>query len=145
MAFNYKNNKLYVMGMNNTIYEMDLVTGKLTPVVVLTLNTTPGVYAVANTLAIDDDGTFYVANYGATSSVKLFKFELPEEEEPEEPEPEAPANLVAGFYFDEASAELATEGWTFVDADGDGKNWEWASTTTPDGASGNASIISSSY
>ena len=145
MAFNYENNKLYVMGMNNTIYEMDLITGKLTPVVVLTLNGTSGVYAVANTLAIDDNGTFYVANYGATSSAKLFKFELPEEEEPAEPEPEAPANLVAGFYFDGANEELSLEGWTFVDKDGDGKNWSWSNAATPGGASGDACIVSYSY
>ena len=145
MAFNYENNKLYVMGMNNTIYEMDLITGKLTPVVVLTLNGTSGVYAVANTLAIDDNGTFYVANYGATSSAKLFKFELPEEEEPAEPEPEAPANLVAGFYFDGANEELSLEGWTFVDKDGDGKNWSWSNAATPGGASGDACIVSHSY
>lgn len=91
MAYNYKNDTMYVLGSDNTIYAMDDLTNcNLIPVCVLTLPGATGAAAEANRLAIDDNGVFYIGNYG-TNSVKanLYKFELPEEEEPEEPgEPE---------------------------------------------------------
>ncbi|MBQ7144091.1 MAG: S8 family serine peptidase [Oscillospiraceae bacterium] len=124
MAYNYVDGQLYVLGSDNVIYTMDLTTGKLTPAVILTLNGVSGSNAVANKLAIDDNGTFYVANYGNTSSAKLFKFKLAAadagETEPED------LTLIYGNDFD---SEDAVAEFTLIDADGDGNNWAWDSST----------------
>ena len=83
MAFNYLNNTMYVLGTGNMIYSMDLTTGALTPAYHVTLTGVSGSYAVANKLAIDDNGTFYIGNYGTPYSYAgLSKFTAPEPEEP---------------------------------------------------------------
>jgi len=53
-------------------------------------------------------------------------------------------SLVAGFYFETDPAE---EGWTFVDADGDGGNWEWKpeSQSTSYGAYEGSGYLSSKW
>ena len=79
MAFNYKNNVLYALGANNTVYSVDLITGELTKVAEITVTnpvTNDSEYYVLKDLAIDDDGNFYSANYGSTSQVFLYKFTL---------------------------------------------------------------------
>ncbi len=142
MAFNYKDNTMYVLGSDNVIYSMDLITGKLTPVVHLTLTDASGSYGVVNKLAIDDNGTFYVGSYGSTSYSNLYKFTLPEPETPEEPEDPGAAefgDLVYSFGFE---TDVAEEGWTFIDKDGDGKNWAVDTYSPNDGTN---CIKSASY
>jgi len=139
MAFNYKNHKLYVLGADNTIYTMDLITGELTPVVILELNTVDGTYKVANKLAIDDEGVAYVANYGGPSYAKLFKFELPEEEEEEEEE-DSPALVTFDFETDPLEA-----GWNFIDKDADAHNWTWDTAASPVANDGTGKIVSASF
>ena len=126
MAYNYVDGQLYVLGAGNVIYTMDLTTGELTPAVLLTLN---GVTSDANKLAIDDRGTFYVANSGNTTSAKLFKFKLAAEEDEEEED----LTLIYGNDF---NSEDAVGAWTYVDSDGDGFNWSW---------DGDTNIVSASY
>ncbi len=132
MAFNYKDNTLYVLGNNNVIYTMDLITGKLTPAIKVTLPDMSSINAEVNRLAIDDNNTFYVANYGATYSgpAKLYKFTytapVPAEEGPEAGD--------AIYSFDFETDPLAA-GWKFVDLDNDNYNWAWNSnySTANDG------------
>ena len=134
MAFNYANNKLYVLDNADTVYSMDLITGALTPVVVLDLG--EGLYA--NRLAIDDNGVCYTMNSGADYSYpNIYKFELPEseyivEEEEEEigGEVELEGDLLVSWGFESAD-EFAE--WTILDVNGDGKTWTRA---TSGGASG---------
>ena len=116
MAFNYKNKTMYVLGADNTVFSMDLITGEMIPVATISLPGQTGSYAAMNRLAIDDDGVFYTMNYGSTSYAKLWKFELPE---PEEPEAELPEGYLYLWDFEEG-----IDGWSFVDADGDGYNWQ---------------------
>ena len=143
LAFSYEDSKLYALGLSNTIYQVDLITGKLTPAFIVTLPGVDGVYAEATKLAIDEKGTAYIVNYGSPTNVKLFKFDLPEPIEEEE-EPEEIKNVVAGFYFEGANAEEALAGWTFVDKDGDGKNWAYDTSSSPIPTKG-GKIMSASY
>jgi hypothetical protein len=120
MAYNYKNDTMYVLGNDNTIYAMDDLTNcNLIPVCVLTLPGATGTAAEANRLAIDDNGVFYIGNYG-TYSVKanLYKFELPEEEDPDAPS--ELGDLVNTWGF-ETEDEFNT--WTIIDANSDNKTW----------------------
>ena len=130
MAFNYKDKTLYALGNDNTVYSVDLLTGALTPVAIITLGGVSGSYAEANKLAIDDNGTFWIGGYGSPSYYAgLYKFKLPEPVEEEEEEDED--SLVSwGF---ESEAEVAE--WTIVDANGDGKTWKF-STNKPNSGSG---------
>jgi|GEM_PF-366004 Bacterial surface proteins containing Ig-like domains len=139
MAFNYKDETLYALGDDNTVYSVDLITGALTPVVHITLDGASGSYAVANTMAINDNGVFYVAGYGSTSYATLYKFELPEVEEEEEEEVSELGEKVYAFGFE---TDYAEEGWQFIDADGDGSNWS-VDTSAP--AEGTKCILSASY
>ena len=120
MAYNYKNKSLYALGDDNTIYQIDLLTGALTPAATLALPGVTGSYAEANTMAIDNDGVVYIGTYGSSyTNGKLFKLTLPEPEQEEE-QPELPEGVLAGWYFESAD-EL--DNWTLVDADGDGANF----------------------
>lgn len=139
MAFSYKDNTMYVLGMNNVIYTMDLLTGKLTPAIKLTLPGTSGLYAEANALAIDDNGEFYVANYGSTSSTVLFKFTY-EAPEPVEEEPVEEDNAIARFDFE---ASNALEGWTILDVNGD--NNTFTLNTTANYAHGGSVSLANRY
>ena len=139
MAFSYKDNTMYVLGMNNVIYTMDLLTGKLTPAIKLTLPGTSGLYAEANALAIDDNGEFYVANYGSTSSTVLFKFTY-EAPEPVEEEPVEEDNAIARFDFEAANA---LEGWTILDVNGD--NSTFTLNTTANYAHGGSVSLANRY
>ena len=138
MAFNYKDNTMYVLGTDNMIYTMDLTTGALTPAYHVTLPGVSGNYAVANKLAIDDNGTFYIGNYGTPNYYAgLSKFTAPEPVEEEEPE--ELGELVYEYGFETDPAE---EGWTFVDKDGDGKNWDVVTDSPKEGTN---CIKSASY
>ena len=139
MAFSYKDNTMYVLGLENVIYTMDLITGKLTPAIKLTLPGTSGIFAEANTLAIDDKGVFYVANYGSTSSTVLFTFEY-EAPEPEEEEPVVEDNAIARFDFE---ASNALEGWTILDVNGD--NSTFTLNTTANYAHGGSVSLANRY
>ncbi len=116
MAYNYANETMYVLGSNNTLYTLDLVTGEMTPAFVLTLPDTTGTSMEANRLAIDDDGVFYIGNYGGSSTAKLFKFQ------PELPEEGGSAELGELLYRNDFEGDVSD--WTFVDSDGDGHSWE---------------------
>ena len=131
MAYNYKDKTLYALGDDNTVYSVDLLTGALTPVALLTLEGVSGSYAVANKMAIDDNGTFYIGGYGSPSyNAGLYKFKLPEPvEEEEDPNAEL-GDLVYEFGFE---TDVAEEGWQFIDSDGDGYNWEVDSTSPKEG------------
>ena len=139
MAYSYKDNTMYVLGLENVIYTMDLITGKLTPAIKLTLPGTSGIYAEANTLAINDKGVFYVANYGSTSSTVLFTFEY-EAPEPEEEEPVVEDNAIARFDFEAANA---LEGWTILDVNGD--NSTFTLNTTANYAHGGSVSLANRY
>ncbi|MBR6118710.1 MAG: choice-of-anchor J domain-containing protein [Oscillospiraceae bacterium] len=123
MAFNYTNNNLYLLGDDNTVYKMHLITGELTKVAVVTL--ADNASGKMNRLAIDDNGVFYTANDGNTGSAKLYKFTLddsayvPEDPDPGE-DPVVPGETTYAWDF-----ESGADGWTLVDADGDGYNWTW--------------------
>ena len=121
MAFNYTNNNLYLLGDDNTVYKMHLITGELTEVAVVTLDGNAS--GKMNRLAIDDNGVFYTACYGGPSAAKLYKFTLEDSTYvPEDPNPgEDPVvPVVAAYTWD---FESGADDWTFVDADGDGYNW----------------------
>ena len=140
MAFNYKDKTLYALGNDNTVYSVDLLTGALTPVAIITLEGVSGLYAEANKMAIDDNGTFWIGGYGSPSyNAGLYKFTLPEPvEEEEDPNAEL-GDLVYGFGFE---TDVVEEGWQFIDSDGDGYNWE-VETTSP--IEGTYCIKSASY
>ena len=152
LAFNYKNNTLYALGTDNSIYYVDLLYGVQYKVAEVTL---PGVTGEMNRLAIDDDGVFYTANYGSGSSTKLFKFTLEggtpiEPEDPEDPEEPIEGETAYAWGF-----ETGLDGWTAIDADGDGYNWTWNQNiaswynNTPDLSSmahtGTGAVLSGSY
>ena len=119
MAFNYKTNNLYLLGEQNSVYCVDLITGEAVKVAIVTL---PGVTGEMNRLACDDEGVFYTANNASGSSTKLFKFTL--DNEPVNPDPIDPVDPIDPGESDYAwDFEDGTDGWTFVDADGDGYNW----------------------
>lgn len=79
MAFNYTNNTMYVMGDNNTVYSMDLLSGELTQEFTITItnpaSSTASLYNVRG-LAIDDKGNFYTYNSGKSTSTYLYRFSL---------------------------------------------------------------------
>ena len=142
LAFNYKNNTLYALGTDNSIYYVDLLYGVQYKVAEVTL---PDTSYEMNRLACDDNGVFYTANYGSGSSAKLYKFTL-EGGTPIEPEdPEEPIEGETAYAWD---FEDGVDGWTFVDADGDGYNW-YHHVNTGSGNhtthSGDAVISSESY
>ena len=53
-------------------------------------------------------------------------------------------DVLKGFYFEQ---DPAAEGWTFIDSDGDGYNWQWNMSTTDkfDVYEGTGILISESY
>ena len=116
MAYNYKNETMYVLGNNNTLYTMDLVTCELTPVCVLVLPGTSGSSMEANRLAIDDANNVYIGNYGGSSTAKLFKLTIEEPEEEEDPG-ELPEGVLYGWYFED---DASVANWTMIDGNGDG-------------------------
>ena len=135
MAFNTTDKTLYALGSNNTIYSVDLADGKLTPAFVVTLDGMTGENAIANRLAIDDKGTYYLANNGTIGSIaataaKLFKFEYVVEPEEEEPVSEL-GELVNAWGF-ESEDEMSA--WTIVNANGDATTWERATAKPHNGS-----------
>ncbi|MBR7009806.1 MAG: choice-of-anchor J domain-containing protein [Oscillospiraceae bacterium] len=145
MAFNYKTNNLYLLGEENSVYCVDLITGEAVKVAVVTL---PGASTEMNRLACDDEGVFYTANNGSGSATKLYKFTL--DNEPVNPDPIDPVDPIdpgeSAYAWD---FEDGTDGWTFVDVDGDGYNWQ-RHVNINDGNnhsahSGDAVIYSESY
>ena len=70
MAFNYADNQLYVLTTGNQIYKLDLVTGKMTPIVHVTTLYQEDLYG----LAIDDEGNFYTMSDYSPSTSKLYRF-----------------------------------------------------------------------
>ncbi len=133
MAFNYRDKQLYVLGNNNKLYTMDLVTGALTEVA--RLAAADSASANFNALAIDDDGNFYTATNGSTSSAKLYKFTLDNLEMVEIP-------VFDNGWFFNSSAEL--NGWTMLDRDGDGNTFAYNSSAAQEGAGGIGSRWNSS-
>ena len=66
MAFNYANGKLYLLGDSNDVYSLDLISGTLTAEFTLSItNPANKSYTRMQTMAIDDEGTFYGINYSA--------------------------------------------------------------------------------
>ena len=125
MAFNYRDKQLYVLGNNNKLYTMDLVTGALTECARLAASGAAS--ANFNALAIDDDGNFYTANNGGSSAAKLYKFTLADLEMVEI------VNNGDAWFFN-SSAEL--DGWTMLDRDGDGNTFAYNSSAAQEGAGG---------
>lgn len=86
MAYNVQNQQLYVMGENNTVYTMDITSGKLTKVAEITITNPKNAQSTTlKCLAIDGKGNFYSANssipsgtYGSiyTSETFLYTFTL---------------------------------------------------------------------
>lgn len=130
MAFNYLNNTMYVLGTGNMIYSMDLTTGALTPAFHVTSGD-----AVMNKMAIDDNGVYYLGIQGGSSTAALCKFTAPatvaEEGEGEEEEDPVLGKRIYHFGFETDAVE---EGWTFVDKDGDDKNWTVNSSEAYEGS-----------
>ena len=150
MAFNYQNKQLYLLGEENTVYRVNVNTGEMVKAAVVTL---PGASGEMNRLACDDNGVFYTANNYSPSGAYLYKFVLEGEEipvDPTEPEPVDPGEAAYAWGF-----ETGLDGWTAIDADGDGYNWTWnhniASwySNTPDFDSmahtGTGAVLSGSY
>lgn len=125
MAFNYRDKQLYVLGNNNKLYTMDLVTGALTEFA--RLAAADSASANFNALAIDDDGNFYTANNGGPSAAKLYKFTLDDLEMVEIP-------VYGDAWFFNSSAEL--NDWTMLDRDGDGNTFAYSSNAAQEGAGG---------
>jgi lactocepin len=133
MAYNYRNETLYALGNNNTVYSVDVITGEMEALAHVTLPGTSGTSAEANRLAISDDGVFYLGNYGGSSTAKLFKFEIEYEEETTEPEtPGVEGDLLVSWGFE--SDDEFNE-WTIVDANNDNSTWT-RGTTAPHSGSG---------
>ena len=79
MAYNYADGKLYALSEENTIYELGLYDGVLSEVVTITVTnprTSLATHKVLTMLAIDDEGNFYVANYGTMYTSFLYTFTL---------------------------------------------------------------------
>lgn len=79
MAFNYQNETLYALNDSNTLYSVDLKSGKLTKVADITVTnprSTNASYLTLRDLAIDDEGNFYSANNGSGSYVYLYSWTL---------------------------------------------------------------------
>ncbi len=79
LAFNYQNNTLYALGTDNDIYSVDLTTCKLTKVADVSVTNpavTADMYKNLIAMTIDDDGNFYVTNYGNIDSGFLYRFTL---------------------------------------------------------------------
>jgi lactocepin len=125
MAFNYRDKQLYVLGNNNKLYTMDLVTGALTEFA--RLAAADSASANFNALAIDDDGNFYTANYGGSSAAKLYKFTLDALEMVEIP-------VYDNGWFFNSSAEL--NDWTMLDRDGDGNTFSYNTGAAYEGTGG---------
>ena len=79
MAFNYQNNTLYALDAANNIYTMDLSTLEMTKVVNVAI-TNPrsesATYQKLTMMTIDDNGNFYVVNYGSSTYAYLYTFKL---------------------------------------------------------------------
>lgn len=79
LAYHYQNNTLYALGANNDIYAVDLITCKLTKVANITVvnpAVTHSMYQELIAMTIDDDGNFYLTNYGNRDSGFLYRFSL---------------------------------------------------------------------
>ena len=150
LAYNYANDTLYALGDDNQVYSVDLITGEMTLVVTVTL---PDTTAAANKMAIDADGTFYVACTGSGNNAKLFKFALegtPGGDDPGDDPGDEPGGTVYEWGFEDG-----LDGWTAIDADGDGYNWtpnheisSWYSGTPDYDAmahTGTGCVLSGSY
>ena len=86
MAFNTSDNKLYVLGADNTIYTMDLYTGALEKQYTITISGPEGTdefgltknFSDENkkllTLAIDDAGNFYAINSGDSTWQRTYLY-----------------------------------------------------------------------
>lgn len=87
MAFNTKDNKLYLLGSENTIYTVDFYTGALTKQFTVSIaspkdGATASCYKLMG-LAIDKDGNFVVGNHGGDGgefAATLYRFSLDEVE-----------------------------------------------------------------
>ncbi len=80
MAFNYADKTMYVLDAANTIWAMDVLTCELTRVGSITVNNP--VTGSANSqkrimgLTIDDNGNFYMVNWGGPTQAFLYTFTL---------------------------------------------------------------------
>ena len=82
MAYNVQDQQLYVMGDNNTVYTLDITSGKLTKVAEITVtNPRNAASTKLKNLAIDGKGNFYSANsslpsgnYGAYYSYETYLY-----------------------------------------------------------------------
>ena len=77
MAYDSANDTLYAMGSDNHVYSVDPTTGALTLAFTLTITnpaTTQANKLVLRTLAVDDEGTFYAANYGSAADAFLYRW-----------------------------------------------------------------------
>ena len=73
MAYNYVDKTLYALGEDNTIYSVDLATGEMTQVAVVSIHhPVDAEYEILVGLAIDNAGTFYGVNYGGSTSAYLY-------------------------------------------------------------------------
>ena len=79
MAFNYADKTMYVISDTNVLYSMDLTSTELTEVGTISL-TNPYTSSANNKrifgLAIDDNGRFYIMNYGGATQTFLYTFTL---------------------------------------------------------------------
>ncbi|MGN1408816.1 MAG: S8 family serine peptidase [Eubacteriales bacterium] len=80
MAFNYQNKTLYALNDSNTVYSIDVISGDMTEVAVVTV-TNPSTSATninkaITAMTIDDEGNFYAVNYGTSTVVFLYKWTL---------------------------------------------------------------------
>ncbi len=79
LAFNYQNDTLYALGANNDIYSVDLLTCEMTKIAdmtVVNLVTPPDMYKALIAMTIDDEGNFYLTNYGNYDCGFLYTFSL---------------------------------------------------------------------
>ena len=79
LAFHYQNQTLYALGANNDIFTIDLITCEIEKVAEVTVTnpaTTPAMYKALISMTIDDDGNFYLTNYGNVDCGFLYTFTL---------------------------------------------------------------------
>lgn len=82
MAYSYKENKLYALVMDSstsTVYSVNTATAELTKEFTVNVHSpknNAATYQRILTLAIDDDGNFYAANYGGQAYTFLYKWSL---------------------------------------------------------------------
>lgn len=76
MAMNYADGKLYVLDSYNTVWSLNPLTGEAVQEFTVVLADKSSFLGSLTTMAIDDEGTFYAANYGSPGTSDMYRWTL---------------------------------------------------------------------